>query len=147
MSRAEPARVGADADLADRLQRVVARLGRALRQSGSGGLTPSQVSMLVTISKHDGCRVGELAAHESIGAPVATRVVASLEALALVRREADFLDGRASLMHITGKGTRTLGGLRRERAAALLPRIEELSADEADALARALPLLERLAGD
>lgn len=145
MSRVAP--TVADADIADRLQRVVARLGRVLRQSSSGGLTPSQVSMLATISKRDGCRVGELAAHESIGAPVATRVVASLEALALVKREADSLDGRASLVHLTGKGSRTLVGLRRQRAAALLPHIEGLSAVEADVLARALPLLERLAGD
>ncbi len=134
-------------DVADRLQRVVARIGRVLRQAGGDALTLSQMSMLGTIAKHDGCRIGELAVHESIGAPVATRVVASLETLALVRREPDCLDGRASLVHITAKGTRALGALRRQRAAVLLARLEGLDAVQAEALARALPTLERLAGD
>ena len=134
-------------DVADRLQRVVARMGRVLRQAGSDELTPSQVSMLGTISKHDGCRIGELATHESIGAPVATRVVASLEARVLVKREADCLDGRASLVHITAKGTRALIALRRQRAAVLLARMDGLTAAEVQALARALPTLERLAGN
>lgn len=132
-------------EVADRLHRVVARLGRALRQSGSSELTPSQMSMLDTIAKRDGCRIGELATHESIGAPVATRVVASLAALALVRREADALDGRASLVHITNRGTRALVALRRERTTLLTARLAGLTAAEQDLLARAVPLLERLA--
>lgn len=131
-------------EVADRLQRVVARLGRALRQSASSELTPSQLSMLGTVAKHDGCRIGELAAHESIGAPVATRVVASLEALALVKRAADAVDGRASRVHITNRGTRALVTLRRERAAVLTVRLAELTAGEQELLARAVPLLERL---
>ncbi len=139
-----PAAAAIDADNADRLQRIVARLGRVLRQPAGANLTLSQVSMLGTISKCDGSRLGALAAHESIGAPVATRVVASLEAMGFVMREADELDGRASRVHITGKGTRALQSLRRERAAALVARMQGLTANEREALSRALPVLERL---
>ena len=131
-------------DSADRLQRVVSRLNRLLRQQTSGELTHAQLSALATISRLDGCRVGELAVHEAIGAPVATRVVASLEELGFVERQADSLDGRACLVHATAAGRQSLAALRRERAEVLVQRMQQLTAEERSLLARAVPLLEAL---
>ena len=132
-------------EIADRLQRVVAQLGRILRRGAVTELTPSQVSMLGTIWKFDGCRIGELATRESVSNPVATRVVASLETHGLVEREADAQDGRASLAHITDAGRAALAEFRRVRGQVLQEQLDGFSTDEREVLAQALPLLERLA--
>ena len=100
-SRMSGTRTRADAETAARLRLVVSRLARAIRQHGSAGLTPSQLSALAAIEEFGPLRTGELAAREVVGAPFATRVVASLEALGYVDRVADPTDGRASLIAIT----------------------------------------------
>ena len=68
----------ADAETAARLRLVISRLARAVRQHGSAGLTPSQVSALATLEEYGPMRMSEIAARELIGASVATRVVANL---------------------------------------------------------------------
>lgn len=133
-------------EIADRLQRVVAQFARLLRRGAVTELTPSQVSMLGTIWKFDGCRIGELATREAVSNPVATRVVASLEAHGLVAREADAQDGRASRAHITEAGQAALLEFRRVRGQVLQEYLTTLTDEELELLARVLPLLENLAG-
>jgi DNA-binding MarR family transcriptional regulator len=146
MSRAgEPTR--ADAETAARLRLVVGRLARAVRQHGAAGLTPSQLSALATIEELGPIRLSDLAGREMVGAPVATRVVASLEDLGYVARVDDPSDGRACLVAVSPAGRTMLEELWNERAAGLNARIGRLTARQVALLDEALPVLEALARD
>jgi DNA-binding MarR family transcriptional regulator len=137
----------ADAETAARLRLVISRLARAVRQHGSAGLTPSQVSALATLEEYGSMRMSEIAARELIGASVATRVVANLEELGLVQRAAASTDGRVSVIELSDAGRQTLIDLWNERAAGLTERIERLQPDQAATLQAALPVLETLVRD
>lgn len=142
-----PARAQADAEAAARLRLVVARLGRAVRQQAAAGLTPSQLSALATLEEHGPMRMSDLAGYESVGAPVATRVVDSLEKLDYVARVADPSDGRACRIELTAAGRTVLAELWSTRAAVLSKRIAHLPATDAETLVAALPVLEALVRD
>jgi DNA-binding MarR family transcriptional regulator len=141
------ATVRSDAETAARLRLVVSRLARALRQHGAAGLTPSQLSALVSVEEFGPIRTSELATREAVGAPFATRVVASLEELGFVDRVDDPSDGRACLIEVTAAGRQTLEALWSERTAGLNGRIGRLSADQVALLDHALLVLEALARD
>lgn len=136
-----------DAETAARLRLVISRLARAVRQHGAAGLTPSQISALATIEEFGPIRMSDLAGHESIGAPVATRVVATLQELGLVQRADGSTDGRVSLIELSDAGRATLGEMWSERAAGLTARIERLDPNEVAILTAALPVLETLVRD
>jgi DNA-binding MarR family transcriptional regulator len=137
----------ADAETAARLRLVISRLARAVRQHGSAGLTPSQVSALATLEEYGPMRISELASRELIGASVATRVVANLEELGLVQRATASTDGRVSVIELSDAGRQTLIDLWNERAAGLTARIERLEPQQAKVLQAALPVLETLVRD
>lgn len=136
-----------DAEIAARLRLIIARLARTVRQHAAAGLTPSQLSALSTIEEHEPIRMSDLAAHESVGAPVVTRVIDSLEKLDYVARVNDPTDGRACLIELTDGGRRVLQELWSARATALTQRISRLSAAQVAALDTALPVLEALVHD
>jgi DNA-binding MarR family transcriptional regulator len=133
-----------DAETAARLRLVVSRLARTLRQHGAAGLTPSQLSAFATIEEFGPVRTSELATREMVGAPFATRVVASLEELGFVDRVDDPRDGRACLIQVTAAGRATLEALWTERTAGLNGRISGLMPDQVALLDAALPVLELL---
>ncbi len=129
------------------LRLVIGRLIRSIRQHNAGGLTPSQVSALATIEESGPIRISELASRESIGAPVATRVTASLEDLGYIKRIQDSQDKRACLVELTSSGHKVLKNLWEERTAGINQRIQMLSKAEIAALNAALPVLDKLAKD
>ena len=106
--------------------RAVSEITRAVEQSGP-------------------LRLGDLAAAEGIAPSTLTRMVAVLEDLGYVRRDADPRDARASTLAITAKGHETLERLRAEGTALLTQWLATLSLDQRAALATALPALEALA--
>jgi DNA-binding MarR family transcriptional regulator len=140
-------RARADTQTAARLRLVVARLGRSVRQHGTTGLTPSQVSALSTIEDFGPIRMSDLATRESVGAPVATRVVASLQELGYVQRIDDETDRRACFIRLTSEGRRILKRLAGERTAGLNAQIQKLTDADLALLQAALPVLEALARD
>lgn len=133
--------------IAARLQLTVGRLMRTIRQHGAAGLSPSQVSALVTVDECGPLRISTLATRESLGAPAATRVVATLEEAGLVARCADPVDKRASLISLTAAGHDLLTALRRERTTGLGAQLDALSDAERRLLERALPVLEKISHD
>jgi len=141
------ARTRTDAETAARLRLVVSRLARAIRQHGSAGLTPSQLSAFAAIEEFGPLRIGELAAREVVGAPFATRVVASLEGLGYVDRVADPTDGRAHLIAISATGRAAIETLWNERTAGLTARVGKLDAGQVSLLEEALVTLELLVRD
>jgi DNA-binding MarR family transcriptional regulator len=137
----------ADVTSAARLRLALTRVIRALRRHGESSLTPSQVSALSTLEEFGAMRISAIATYESLGAPAATRVVASLEDLELVRRTIDPDDKRASLIDLTELGRRTLSDLWRERTLDITVMLERLSPKERATIEAALPALEKIARD
>ena len=136
-----------DTSSAVRLRLALVRLTRALRQGNTAGLSPSQLSALSTIDDFGPLRVSAVAVYESVGAPVATRVVASLEELGLLTREDDPFDKRATLVALSAEGRATIDQLWTQRTLGLSSRLDRLSVQERNALERALPALEKMARD
>lgn len=132
------------AESAARLRTAIARLNRRLRQQSVGELTLSQWSALVAVESCGRMRIGDLASHEHVSAPTATRLVASLELVGLLRREVDDDDRRASYISLAEPGRQALAELRRKRTVALAARLAALSAADLDRLTQALPVLEQL---
>src|ERR1700712_1767950 len=115
-----------EVDLAARLRLVIGRLHRRFARRPVRGLTPSQLSVLVTVEQHGPLRLGDLAAREVITPPTVTRLVPSLQDSALVKRVTDPEDGRAALIEISELGRSLLEEIRRERTAFIAQRIARL---------------------
>jgi DNA-binding MarR family transcriptional regulator len=147
MTRQTRTRSRTDPQTAVRLRLVITRLARAVRQHGATGLTPSQLSALARIEDVGPLRISDLASRESVGAPVATRVVASLEELGYLERIEDATDRRACLIELTENGHDILKKLWGEGTAGLNSRIEKLNRTDIALLQAALPVLEILARD
>jgi DNA-binding MarR family transcriptional regulator len=126
-----------------RLRLAVLRLARRIRQHGSADITPSQLAALASVARHGPVSLGALARHEGIQPPSVTRIVASLEREGLVARQ-EGADRRVCLVVATGKGEDLLEQVRRRGATWLAERLDGLGDDDRDALARAVPVLERL---
>ncbi len=132
---------------AARLRMALVRLARTIRRHGDPGLTPSQISALATVEEFGPMRISTLATYESMGAPAATRVVASLEELDLFERRNDPDDKRASVVDLSDVGRATLAKLWNERTIGLSSRLDRLSVKERAAIDAALPALEKLVRD
>jgi DNA-binding MarR family transcriptional regulator len=128
-----------------RLRVALARLARRLRRHEMAGLTPTQLAALATVEQVGPLRLGDLAAAEGIAPSTLTRLVAVLEELGYVRRDADPKDARASTLAITQLGHETMERLRAENSALLTQRVMLLTPQQRSALADALPALEALA--
>lgn len=122
---------------------MIGQLTRRLRVA-RGGLSHSLLSALVTVAKHGPLRLADLAQAELVSAPSITRLVAELEASALVSRAPDPADGRASLIKVTEAGLEAVQEARRLRRQIVAELLEPLSADEVASIEAALPALERL---
>jgi DNA-binding MarR family transcriptional regulator len=137
----------ADAPLASQLRLAVLRLSRRLRQQAVGEITPSQLSALASVAKHGELSLGTLAALERIAPPSMTRIAARLEERGFVHRRSDETDRRVARVAISDAGQAILDETRNRRDAYLAVRIQELTDEERELLAQAVPLLERLAAE
>ena len=131
------------------LRLAVLRLSRRLRQetAGSGGITPSQMSALVVLSQNGELTLGELAAIERIAPPSMTRIAGRLEEQGFLERRADASDRRVARVAISPSGEELLRQSREMGDAFVTARLAQLTDEEQEVLARAVPLLERLASD
>jgi DNA-binding MarR family transcriptional regulator len=133
-------------DLAGRMRTVIGRLGRRLRHAGGHtDLSPSQYEVFGTIARREDLRLSELAMLEGINPTLLSRIVAKLEADALVSRENDPDDRRVSHVMPTAKGRELYEQIRLERTDAVSLAIERLTPRERQSLEHALPVLEALA--
>jgi DNA-binding MarR family transcriptional regulator len=134
-------------DVAGHLRLVVARTARRLRQEAGADLSPSLSSALASIYRHGPVTPSELAAHERVQRPTATRVVARLEELGLVERAPDPSDRRSSLISASAAGRTLLRRQRSRKNQFLARRLAALDADEVATLERAAAILERMLDD
>lgn len=131
-------------EMAARLRLVLNRLVRRLRSETPGDLSPSLHSALVTVERQGSITLGQLAASERVTPPSVTRMVATLEGLGLLRREADLHDRRVARVSLTPAGLRVVQRSRTRKTAYLARRLRRLDAAEISVLREALPVLERL---
>ena len=133
--------------LSARLRLAIARTARRLRQEAGTELSPSLASALATVERHGPLTPSELAEHERVQRPTATRIVARLEQDGLVDRAGDPTDGRVTLVSATADGRALLRRLRTRKDAYLAKRIRDLDSAEVQTLERATAVLERLLED
>ena len=134
-------------DTASHLRLAVARMARRLRQEAGADLSPSLTSALASIDRHGPLTPSELAAHERVQRPTATRLLARLDELGLVERAADPADRRSTLVSTSAAGRALLRRSRTRKKQYLAERLATLEPDEVAMLDRASAILERLLDD
>jgi len=143
-----PAAPALDIDTAARLRVAIGRLSRRLRTTAAGsaaGLTPTRISVLLTVVREGPIRLSALAESESLNPTMLSRVIADLAGAGLVARTSDDGDRRAAWVEATGEGTRLAQRMRRERTDAVNEALEGLAPADRRLLEQALPALEELA--
>lgn len=134
-------------ELADRLHSAAIHMLRRLRkQDAASGLSAARMSALSVLVFGGPVTIGQLASAEQVSAPTMTRLVEGLERDGLVKRQRDARDARVSWVHATASGKRILHEGRRRRVAELAREVNALSNADADALARATGIIERMTG-
>ncbi|CDP89138.1 MarR family transcriptional regulator [Mycolicibacterium farcinogenes] len=143
----EDATVSDNAELGADLLSVVARLNRLATQRARLPLPWAQARLLSTIEDQGEARISDLAYLDHCSQPTMTTQVRRLEDAGLVTRTPDPGDARAVLIRITQQGRQTLEQARADRAAAINPRLERLSAEERTTLAASVDIIRRLLTD
>ncbi len=137
-----------DVETAARLRAVLGRLSRLLRPAPTAlaaGLTPTRISVLLTVVREGQIRLSDLAAAESINPTQLSRAIAQLTDAGLLERAADQGDRRAAWVKATPAGRRLADRIRRERTDALTVALEGLDVSERERIVAALGSLEQLA--
>jgi DNA-binding MarR family transcriptional regulator len=143
-----PAATALDIDTASRLRVAIGRLSRRLRTTAAGsaaGLTPTRISVLLTVVRQGPIRLSVLAQAESLNPTMLSRVMADLGDAGLVARISDDGDRRAAWAEATDKGRKLAERMRRERTDAVNEAMEALTPADRRLLEKALPALEQLA--
>jgi DNA-binding MarR family transcriptional regulator len=123
---------------------VLGQLVRRLRVESSFPI--SQVAVLARLDRDGPQTASDLAAAERVRPQSMAQTVAELQTTGLVARRPHPLDRRRILIELTGEGGTALADDRRRREGWLAHAIEtELSPEERETLARAVPLIRRLA--
>jgi len=111
-----------------------ALLTRLLARQLEGELSRTEAGVLNTL-EGGARRVTELAELEGLAQPTMTLLVKQLEGRGLVSRERHADDGRVVLVRVTDSGKAALAAFRGQAQTALRSYLEEMSADQVDALA------------
>jgi DNA-binding MarR family transcriptional regulator len=135
------------APLAIALEERVSRLWWLVSRDAPSVVSRSAAGTLARLRESGPQRVSALAAGESVSQPTMTCLVQRLERDALVTRDGDPDDARASRISITAAGRHALEARAGLRAEVLGQRFERLDATQRAALAAALPALDALLGD
>lgn len=132
-------------DVADRLRPILLKLSRELRrETRDVGISPEQVSLLVTIKYEPGIGVRELAARERVSPPAMSNHVDRLERDGLVTRTPSAADRRRVGLTLTDEGQRVLRRVRSRRTAWLATRLDGLTEAQLASIDEALGPLGEL---
>ena len=143
-----PATITLDIETTARLRSVIGSLSRRLRPTPAAvaaGLTPTRISVLLTVVREGSVRLSDLAAAEAINPTQLSRAIAHLVQDGLVERSADVGDRRAAWVKPTAAGRRLADRIRGERTDALKWALEGLDSAERERIVAALDGLEHLA--
>ncbi|MET7640207.1 MarR family transcriptional regulator [Streptomyces sp. NPDC005438] len=135
-----------DATAINALRSGVMRLSRRIRhQRVDESLSPSEMSVLGTLTLCGSATPSELARREHVQPPSMTRLVAMLEEKGLVRLEPHPDDRRQKRVSTTERAEDMLAAARTKRNAWLTELTTQLDEDEWATLRAAAPVLEKLA--
>jgi DNA-binding MarR family transcriptional regulator len=141
-----PAKTQIEQETVERLRVALAVTARHLRATDAGeGLTPTELSILATISRRGSLRLTELAEIERVNPTMLSRIAGRLAEARLISREPDADDRRAARVEATAAGVELHERIRAQRRASLAAHLDELSDDDVCTLLEALPALEALA--
>jgi DNA-binding MarR family transcriptional regulator len=135
----------------NRLQELAAGFREALRHSvylvrrldADGDLSAAQLSTLKMLLD-DGVRVGEIARNLGVRVPSATEQIIKLERAGLARREPDPADSRAVRVILTAEGRAAVESANQRRNAVMAELLGELTEQDREALAAALPVIDKI---
>jgi DNA-binding MarR family transcriptional regulator len=131
--------------VADDLRPVLFRLARELRKETEPlGVTGRQVTLLWLVKRSPGLSLAELAAEEGISPPALSGHVDRLERAGLLERVRETEDRRRVGLRLTEEGAKLLRRVRARRTTWLAARLHGLDDPELQAIARAIPALQRL---
>jgi DNA-binding MarR family transcriptional regulator len=130
--------------VADRLRPTLLGIARELRRERIAGVSPQQVSLLVSIKHAPGVTVGGLATEEHVSTAAMSKRISRLERAGLVARTPSDHDRRRIGLTLTEEGQRTLRRVRSRRTAWLASRLSALSGEELAAVGGAAEPLARL---
>ena len=126
----------------ERLRSALGITSRYLRSTDAGaGLTPTELSILATITRRGSLRLTELAEIERVNPTMLSRIAARLAEARLISREADSEDRRAARVEATRAGKALHERIRAERTASLAAHLNRLCDDDVAALLAALPVV------
>jgi DNA-binding MarR family transcriptional regulator len=136
--------------LAADLARLLGGIRRSLNQSvraatGAAPLPDAQVEVLRLVERRPGLSVQAAAAELCLASNTVSTLVHRLVDAGLLEREADAADGRVARLTLTRAALSRLRLWRDRRQEILAAHLAALSESERAGLARALPVLERLA--
>lgn len=131
------------ARLAHDLRIACMRVSRRVRFETTSTIAPHQLSVIVRLAESS-YSSGELASIERVSAPSMSRTVTALVELGLVERATDSDDGRVVRLSITPAGRRELDVHRARRDAWMTERLDGLTSEERQLLARTSHLLNRV---
>jgi DNA-binding MarR family transcriptional regulator len=137
-----------DLETAARLRIAIGRISRRLRTTTAGaaaGLTPTKISVLLTVVRDGPMKLSELAESEALNPTMLSRAISHLVDLGLVARSNDDGDRRAAWVQATAAGIELAERLRRERTDAVNAALAQLSPGDRRVLERSVLALELLA--
>jgi DNA-binding MarR family transcriptional regulator len=143
-----PSSTALDLDTPTRLRIAIGRVSRRLRTTPAGaaaGLTPTKISVLLTVVREGPLRLSTLAESEALNPTMLSRVIANLVDTGYVTRTSDDGDRRAAWVRATADGEALAQRMRRERTSAVEGALAVMSPGRRRLLERALPALEELA--
>jgi DNA-binding MarR family transcriptional regulator len=127
---------------------VLGRLSRQLRTttaSTDAGLTPTKISVLLSVDRRGTTRISELAEIEALNPTLLSRTISTLVDAGLLDRVSDAGDRRSAWVQVTDEGHRLAERMRRERTEVVNRGMSALPASERRILEQAIPALEALA--
>ncbi|SFN94684.1 MULTISPECIES: MarR family winged helix-turn-helix transcriptional regulator [Actinomadura] len=133
-------------ELAEQLNRRLRHVVLMLRRvSADQPITSQQLSVLGSL-EHGPRRMTELADEHGVRLPTMTAQINRLERDGLVTRGRDAADARVVTAGLTEAGRDRLAAGREQRIGFLAERFADLTKEERDAVAAALPALDKLLG-
>jgi DNA-binding MarR family transcriptional regulator len=129
---------------ARQLATSIERLTMWLRRHTAQAVSSSTITALDRLAVEGPLRVSDLAAREAMTQPGVTMLVHRLADAGYAERVPDPTDRRAALVRITDAGRAVLTDRYAARAQVLRARLAELSDEDQQLLAAALPAIERL---
>ena len=139
-----------DAATATRLRTVLGRLSKQLRTttaSTDAGLTPTKISVLLSVDRRGTSRISEVAELEALNPTLLSRTISTLVDAGLLDRVCDAGDRRAAWVQVTDEGHRLAERMRRERTEVVNRGMSALPAAERRMVEQAIPALEALADE